>query len=80
MNFWVSYHGHDDRPGKFESKPVFFSVAEKRQPPHVILSEAKNLSHIEILRYAQDDKTDFRNRNELYVCPITPPSEKFSWL
>jgi hypothetical protein len=41
------------------------SVAEKRQPPHVILSDAKNLSHIEILRYAQDDKTGFRDRNQL---------------
>jgi hypothetical protein len=38
-------------------------VTEKRQPPHVILSEAKNLSHIEILRFAQDDKIGFRNRN-----------------
>jgi hypothetical protein len=36
---------------------------------HVILSEAKNLSHIEILRFAQDDKAGFRNRN--YLLPLS---------
>jgi hypothetical protein len=54
-----------DHPQQSNSLFYLVSVAEKRQPPHVILSEAKNLSHIEILRFAQDDKTGFRNRNYL---------------
>jgi hypothetical protein len=55
------------RMRKYELEPTLVSVAEKRQPPHVILSIAKNLSHIEILCYAQDDKTGFRNRDILAV-------------
>jgi hypothetical protein len=45
-------------------RSYFVFVALSRPPFRVLLSEAKNLRHFELLRFAQDDKIGFCNRDD----------------